>query len=181
MAGEIGGDVAPLFQIVDLGVILRENSVMLLLLLCFHVDKGVTGTRHQNLRSTLVEWVVRDLEVTNSALNASLAPDTCLSDKLLTIPIPKEHLIIRLSCECHNHFLILMTESTCDELLRFVGIDVLDLLGERLLFLLASDVEDRELAFVTRSASLTDGDVLLALGKGHMSNSLRVIRTCNNN
>ena len=58
MAGEIGGDVAPLFQIVDLGVILRENSVMLLLLLRFHVDKGVTGTRHQNLRSTLVEWIV---------------------------------------------------------------------------------------------------------------------------
>ena len=43
MTGEVGRDIASLFQVVDLRVVLRENCVMLLLLALLHVNKGVAG------------------------------------------------------------------------------------------------------------------------------------------
>ena len=65
-------------------------------------------------------------------------------------------------------------ESTCDELLRVIGVAVLNLLGQSLLFLLSSHVEDRELSLLACWASLAHRDILLCLRDGHMSDSLSI-------
>ena len=48
MAGKVSRDGTTLLKIVNLGVILRENRVMLLLLALLHVHKGVSGPGHQH-------------------------------------------------------------------------------------------------------------------------------------
>lgn len=67
-----------------------------------------------------------------------------------------------------------MAESTCDELLRVIGVAVLNLLGQRLLFLLCSHVEDREFTLLASWASFTYRNILLGLRDGHMSDSLSI-------
>ena len=156
-------------------MILSEDRVVLLFLALFHVDEGVAGPGHQHCRCTLIERIVRDLEVANAALNVTLASNARLSNQLLTVPIPEEHLPVRLTSQRYDHFLVLGAEGARDELLRVVSVDVLDLLWQRLSLLLAVHVEDRELALVTGCAPLTDGDVLLSLGEGHVSDRLSVV------
>ena len=175
MAGKVGRDGTTLLKIVNLGVILRENRVMLLLFALLHVHEGVSRPSHQHCGSALIERIIGDLEIADGALDVTLAPDASLRNQLLTVPIPEEHLPIRLACQRHDHFLVLGAEGARNELLRVIRVDVLDLLGQRLSLLLAVHVVDRKFALVTGSASLADGDVLLALGEGHVGDSLSIV------
>ena len=177
MAGKVCRDGTTLLKIVDLRVILRENRVMLLFFALLHVHKGVAGPGHQHCRCALIERIIGDLEVADRALDVALAPDASLGNQLLTVPIPEEHLPIRLACQRYDHLLVFGAEGARDELLRVVRVDVLDLLGQRLSLLLAVHVVDRKFALVTGSASLADGDVLLALGESHVGDSLSIVGT----
>ena len=137
-------------------MVLRENGVVLLLFPLLHVDEGVAGTSHQHCRCTLIERVVRDLEVADASLNVALTPNACLGNQLLTVPVPQEDLPVGLSGEGYNHLLILGTECTGNELLRVVRIDVLDLLRESLLQFLTLDVIDAEVALVSSRGALAN-------------------------
>ena len=163
MTGEVGRDGTTLLKIVDLRVILSENRVMLLFLALLHVHKSVARPGHQHCGCALIEGVVGDLEVANGALDVALAPDASLRNQLLTVPIPEENLPIRLARQRHYHLLVLGAESARDELLRVIRVDVLNLFRQSLSLLLAVHVVNRELSLVTGSASLTYGNVLLAL------------------
>ena len=160
-------------------MILGEDRVMLLLFPLLHVNESVARARHQHCGCTLVEGVVRDLEVTDATLNISLASDACLSDKLLTVPIPEEDLPVRLAGQRHDHLLVFGAEGARDELLRVIRVNVLNLLWKRLSLLLAGHIVDGELALVGCSAPFANCNILLALGKCNVSDCLSVVRTCN--
>ena len=84
---------------------------------------------------------------------------------------------VRLTSQRDDHFLVLGAESTCNEFLRVVSIDVLDLLWQRLSLLLAVNVVDGEFSLVPRRAPLTDRYVLFAFRESHMRDGLSVIGT----
>ena len=115
-------------------MILGEDSVILFLA-SLHVNKGVLRTSYKNCRASSIRGVVRDLEVAEGAIDASLAANACLGNELLTLPVPKEDLPIRLSSKRYNHALFTWAEGTGDELLRIVGIAVLNLLWKSFLLL----------------------------------------------
>ena len=57
MARIICRNIAPLLNIVDLGVVVLENCVVFLLAL-LHIHEGVAGTSDKHSRSTMIIWVV---------------------------------------------------------------------------------------------------------------------------
>lgn len=122
-------------------MVLCENSVVFLFTL-LQVDISVLGTSYQDGRGGLVKWIVRDLKVAECAIDLALAADIGLGNELLTLPIPEEDLPVRLTRQGDNHAAFFMAESTGDELLRVIRVTVLNLLGQRLLFLLSCQVED---------------------------------------
>lgn len=145
-------------------MVMGEEDVILLLPL-FHVHICVVGARHQDGRSTLIEWVVRELEAANVTFNLTLDPDARLGNELFALPVPEEDLPVGAACERHNHALFLRAEGARHELLRIKRIHVLNLLGKGLNLVLIAGFQhivDGELAFVTSGAALTNRQVLLA-------------------
>ena len=116
MASEIGGDVPAALKLIDLTVVLRENELILLLAL-LHVNKSVAGASHENGRCTLVEGVVRNLEVAQLAIKVALEANACLGHELFALPVPQEHLPVRVACQRHDVAFLLRAEGGGDELL----------------------------------------------------------------
>ena len=173
MAGVIRRNVASLLNIVDLRVIVFENRVIFFLTL-LHVDESISGTGDEHGRCTMVIWVVRDLEVADVALDVALPANACLGYELLTLPIPQEDLPVGLTGQRDYEAVLLRVEGAGDKFLGIVGVDILYLLRQRLLLLLARDVEDREFALVSSGHPLTHRYVLLALRDGHVGDRFRV-------
>ena len=181
MASEILRNLPSVLHIIDLTVLLgEENLVTVVFLSLLHIDERVAWTGDEYRHASLIEGVVGDLEVAERAINRPLIANAGLRDEFLTLPVPQEHLPIGLTRQRHNHSLLLVAEGAGNELLRVVGIAVLDLLWQSLLFLviaLVGHVEDRKLALVASCRTFADRNVLLTLGNGDMSDSLSVART----
>ena len=143
-------------------MIMFEDGVIFFFTL-LHVDESVSGSCHEDSRSTVINWVERDLKAAEVPLYVTLTANTCLSDELFAFPVPHEHLPVRLASQSHDIAFILWVEGTSDELLGVESIHVLDLLRQSLLPFLACYVEDREFALVTGGTPLTNGYVRLAL------------------
>ena len=143
-------------------MIMFEDGVIFFFTL-LHVDESVSGSCHEDSRSTVINWVERDLKAAEVPLYVTLTANTCLSDELLAFPVPHEHLPVWLASQSHDIAFILWVEGTRDELLGVESIHVLDLLRQSLLPFLACYVEDREFALVTGGTPLTNGYVRLAL------------------
>ena len=160
MASKVLRNLSSVLHIIDLAVLLGEEDLVTVVLLpLLHVDERVARTGDKYRHASLIEGVVRDLEVAERAINRPLIADASLGDELLPLPVPQKDLPVGLTRQRHNHSLLLVAEGAGDELLRVVGVAVLDLLGQRLLLLvvaLVSHVENRKLALVTRRRTLTD-------------------------
>ena len=154
-------------------MVVLENGVVLLLAL-LHVDEGVARAGDEHGRRTVVIRVVRDLEVADVALDVALPANACLGYELLTLPIPQEDLPVGLTGQRDYEAVLLRVEGAGDKFLGVVGVDILYLLRQRLLLLLARDVEDREFALVSSGHPLTHRYVLLALRDGHVGDRLGV-------
>ena len=87
MAREVSGDVATLLHAVDLRVVMGEEYVVFLLPL-LHIDICVVWTSDKDSRGALIEWVVGELEIAESAIDLALATDVGLSDELFAVPVP---------------------------------------------------------------------------------------------
>ena len=70
-------------------------------------------------------------------------------------------------------------ESARNKFLRVIRVDILNLLGQSLLPLLARDIVDGELALLPGGNTLTHRYVLLALRDSHVGDGLGILRTYN--
>ena len=171
-------NIAPLLNIVDLGVVVLENCVVFLLAL-LHIHEGVARTSDKHGRSTVVIWVVWNLEVADIALDVTLSANAGLRYELLTLPIPQKDLPVGLTRQSDDEAVFLGVEGARDKFLRVIRVDVLDLLGQSLLPLLARDIVDGEFAFLSSGNTLTHRYVLLALRDSHVGDGLGILRTYN--
>ena len=178
MARIICRNIASLLNIVNLGVVVLENGVVLLLAL-LHVDEGVARAGDEHGRRTVVIRVVRDLEGADVALDVALPANACLGYELLTLPIPQKDLPVGLTRQSDDEAVFLGVEGARDKFLRVIRVDVLDLLGQSLLPLLARDIVDGEFAFLSSGNTLTHRYVLLALRDSHVGDGLGILRTYN--
>ena len=176
MTGEVRWNLATLLHVVDLWMIMFEDCVILFLPL-LHVDKSVAGSRHQDSRRTMINWVEWDLEVADISFYVALAANACLGYEFFPFPVPHEDLPVWLTCQSHDIALILWVEGTSDELLGVKSIYVLDLFRQSLPLFLACDIKDGEFAFVSSWTSLTNSYELLGLWYWDMSDGLSVLWT----
>ena len=119
------------------------------------------------------------MEVADVALDVTLSANAGLSDELLTLPVPQEDLPVGLTRKSDDEAVLLGVEGARNKFLRVIRVDVLNLLGQGLLPLLARDIVDGEFALLSCGNTLAHRYVLLALRDSHMGDGLGILRTYN--